>query len=115
MLRQYLEQRHIDLVSGRSCLALGREHWQAVEVLAYEDGFNNRRDFFYRDILPNKPDDMPLANTYLGLVKELLFSHKHMSLSLPLGPRVEVAMYDFAHDREQVTLDLLHLRFQQDL
>ena len=37
MLRQYLEQRHIDLDSGRSCLALEREHWQALEALAYED------------------------------------------------------------------------------
>ena len=34
MLRQYLEQRHIDLDSGRSCLALEREYWQALEVLA---------------------------------------------------------------------------------
>ena len=36
MLSQYLEQRHIDLDSGRSCLALEREYWQALEVLAYE-------------------------------------------------------------------------------
>ena len=36
-------------------------------------------------------------------------------LSLLLEPRVEVAMYNFAHDREQVTLALLHLQFQQDL
>ena len=35
MLRQYLEQRHIDLDSGRSCLALEREYWQALEVLAF--------------------------------------------------------------------------------
>jgi len=41
MLRQYLEQRHIDLDSGRSCLALEREYWQALEVLAYEDGRKN--------------------------------------------------------------------------
>ena len=47
MLRQYLEQRHIDLDIGRSCLALEREYWQALEVLAYEDGWNNWRDFFY--------------------------------------------------------------------
>ena len=46
MLRRYLEQRHIDLDSGRSCLALEREYWQALEVLAYEDGWNNWRDFF---------------------------------------------------------------------
>ena len=35
MLRKYLEQRHIDLDSGRSCLALEREYWQALEVLAF--------------------------------------------------------------------------------
>ena len=46
MLRQHPEQLHIDLDSGRSCLALEREHWQALEALAYEDGLNNRRDFF---------------------------------------------------------------------
>ena len=62
MLKQHLEQRHIDLDSGRSCLALEREYWQALEVLAYEDGWNNWRDFFYRNILPNKTDDMPLAS-----------------------------------------------------
>ena len=39
MLKKYLEQRHIDLDSGRSCLALEREYWQALEVLAYEDGW----------------------------------------------------------------------------
>ena len=57
MLKRYLEQRHIDLDSGRSCLALelclalyertSIEYWQALEVLAYEDGWNNWRDFFY--------------------------------------------------------------------
>lgn len=78
MLRQHPEQRHIDLDSGRSCLALEREHWQALEVVAYEDGLNNRRDFLYRYILPNKPDDRLLANIYLDLVKELLFRHNHM-------------------------------------
>ena len=33
MLKKYLEQRHIELDSGRSCLALEREYWQALEVL----------------------------------------------------------------------------------
>ena len=33
MLKNYLEQRHIELDSGRSCLALEREYWQALEVL----------------------------------------------------------------------------------
>ena len=61
MLKKYLEQRHIDLDSGRSCLALEREYWQALEVLAYEDGWNNWRDFFYGRVLPERPDDMPLA------------------------------------------------------
>ena len=46
MLRRYLEQRHIDLDSGRSCLALEPEYWQALAVLAYEDGWNNWRDLF---------------------------------------------------------------------
>ena len=62
MLRKYLEQRHIDLDSGRSCLALEREYWQALEVLAYEDGWNNWRDFFYMRVLPDKPEDISLAS-----------------------------------------------------
>ena len=41
MLRSYLEQRHIDLDSGRSCLALEDEYWQALEVLAFEDSWND--------------------------------------------------------------------------
>ena len=50
MLKKYLEQRHIDFENGLSCLALEREYWQALEVLAYEDGWNIWRDFFYRNI-----------------------------------------------------------------
>ena len=41
MLKKYLEQRHIDLESGRSCLALEHEYWQAREVLAYEYNWGN--------------------------------------------------------------------------
>ena len=74
MLKQYLEQRHIDLDSGRSCLALEREFWQALEVLAYEEGWNNWRDFFYRNILSNKPDDMPLASHVRKSITGILFS-----------------------------------------
>ena len=59
MLKKYLEQRHIDLDSGRSCLALEREYWQALEVLAYEDGWNNWREFFCMRGLPDKPEDIP--------------------------------------------------------
>ena len=46
MLKRHSEQRHIDLDSGRSCLASEREYWQALEILAYEDGWNSWRDFF---------------------------------------------------------------------
>ena len=60
--RRYLEQRHIDLDSGRSCLALEREYWQTLEVLAFEDGWNNWREFFYMRVLPNKPEDISLAS-----------------------------------------------------
>lgn len=41
MLKRYLEPRHIDLDSGRSCLALEREYWQALEVLSLEESINN--------------------------------------------------------------------------
>ena len=73
MLRGYLEQRHIDLDSGRSCLALEREYWQALEVLAYEDGWNNWRDFFYMRVLPGKPEDISLASHVRLVVVKLLF------------------------------------------
>ena len=59
-LRKYLEQRHIELDSGRSCLALEREYWQALEVLAYKDGWNNWRDFFYMRVLHKRREDIPL-------------------------------------------------------
>ena len=74
MLKRYLEQRHIDLDSGRSCLALEREYWQALEVLAYEDGWNNWRDFFYVNVLPNKPDDIPLESHVRKSITAFLFS-----------------------------------------
>ena len=73
MLRRYLEQRHIDLDSGRSCLALEREYWQALEVLAYEDGWNNWRDFFYMRVLPDKPEDISLASHVRKMVTVFLF------------------------------------------
>ena len=74
MLKTYLEQRHISLASGRSSIALGREYWKALETLAYEEGWHNWRDFFYRNILPNKPDDMPLASHVRRTVTACLFS-----------------------------------------
>jgi predicted DNA-binding ribbon-helix-helix protein len=77
MLRRYLEQRHIDLDSGRSCLALEREYWQALEVLAYEDGWNNWRDFFYMRVLPDKPEDISLAShVRLVLIRQLFIDYE---------------------------------------
>ena len=73
MRRRYLEQRHIVLDSGRSCLALEREYWQALEVLAYEDGWNNWRDFFYMRVLPDKPTDISLASHVWKMVTVFLF------------------------------------------
>ena len=74
MLQRYLEQRHIDLDSGRSCLALEREYWQVLEVLAYEDGWNNWRDFFYMRVLPDKPEDISLASHVRKMVTVFLFN-----------------------------------------
>ena len=61
MLKNHLEQRYIDLSSGRSCFALEHEYWRALEVLAYEDGWNNWCEFFYMRVLPERLNDMPLA------------------------------------------------------
>lgn len=46
MLKNYLEQPHITLASGRSSIALEREYWKALEALAYDDGWDNWRDLF---------------------------------------------------------------------
>ena len=75
VLKRYLEQRHIDLDSGRSCLALEREYWQALEVLAYEDGWNNWRDFFYMRVLPDKPTDISLASHVRKMVTVFLIEN----------------------------------------
>ena len=75
MLKRYLEGRHIYTDNGyRSSLSLEREYWKALETLAYEDGWHNWRDFFYRNILPSKPDDMPLASHVRKSVTAFLFS-----------------------------------------
>jgi hypothetical protein len=42
--------------------------------LNYEDGWHNWRDFFYVNVLPNKPDDMPLASHVRRTVTACLFS-----------------------------------------
>ena len=73
MLKNYLEQRHIELDSGRCCLALERKYWQALEVLAYEDGWNNWREFFYMRVLPERPSDMPLASYVRKSITKYLF------------------------------------------
>ena len=57
----YFEQRYIDLDYGRTFLALERDHWEVLEVLAFEDGWNNWHEFFYMRVLPERPGDMPLA------------------------------------------------------
>ena len=62
-----------DLDSGRCCLALEREYWQALEVLAYEDGWYNWRDFFYMRVLPDKPEDISLASHVRLVVVKRLF------------------------------------------
>jgi len=73
LLKRYLEQRHIELDSGRSCLALEREYWQALEVLAYEDGWNDWRDFFFMRVLPDRPTDISGASHVLKMVTVFLF------------------------------------------
>ena len=79
MLKKYLEQRHIDLDSGRSCLALEREYWRALEVLAYEDGWNNWREFFYMRVLPERPNDMPMASFVRQSITKYLFEEYNKS------------------------------------
>ena len=54
MLKDYLEQRHSTLASGRSAIALEREYWKALETLAYDDGWHNWRDFFHAYVLVDK-------------------------------------------------------------
>ena len=73
MLKDYLEQRHISLASGRSSIAPEREYRQALEVLAYEDGWDDWRDFFYMRVLPDKRTYMPLANHVRKMVTVYLF------------------------------------------
>ena len=73
MLKNYLVQRHINLESGRSSIALEREYWKALEALAYDDGWHNWRDFFYVNVLPDKPDDMPLASHVRKTITTCLF------------------------------------------
>ena len=83
MLRRYLEQRHIDLDSGRSCLALEREYWQALEVLAYEDGWNAWLEFFSMRLLPDRPEDIPLASFVRRSIPKFLFEEYVRSRPTP--------------------------------
>ena len=77
MLKDYLEQRHITLASGRSSIALEREYWKALETLAYDDGWHNWRDFFYVNILPNRPENVSLASFVRRTVTRILLTqHK---------------------------------------
>ena len=73
MLKDYLEQRYISLESGRSSIALEREYWNALEVMAEEEGWGDWRDFFYAYILDDKPDDIPLASHVRKFITSELF------------------------------------------
>ena len=73
MLKHYLEQRQIDIETGRSCLALEKEYWEALEELALQDGWHNWRDFFYVNILPNKPEGVSLASFVRRSITQILF------------------------------------------
>jgi predicted DNA-binding ribbon-helix-helix protein len=76
MLKKSLEQRHIDLDSGRCCLALEREYWQALEVQTFERDWNPRREFFYIRVLPDKPTDKSLASHVRKMVTVYLFNEE---------------------------------------
>jgi predicted DNA-binding ribbon-helix-helix protein len=62
---------------------LERECWQALEVLAYEDGWNNWREFFYMRDLPERPQDMPLASFVRQSITRYLFEEYDWRRSVP--------------------------------
>ena len=74
MQQQYLEQRHIDLEHGRSCLALEKVYWDAIEALANDDGWVTWRDFFYIYVLPTKPCGVSLASHTRRTITQSLLS-----------------------------------------
>ena len=74
MLKRYLIQRHINLDTGRTTLALEKEYWQVMERFAEEDGWSTWRDWFYMNVLPEKPDDMPLSSHVRKTITTFLFN-----------------------------------------
>jgi len=74
MLTRLLQQRHIILDSGRTTLALEKEYWQAMERFAEDDGWSTWRDWFYMNVLPEKPDDIPLSSHVRKTITACLFS-----------------------------------------
>ena len=74
MLKRYLIQRHIILDSGRTTLALEKEYWQVMERFAEDDGWSTWRDWFYMNVLPGKPDDIPLSSHVRKTITTFLFN-----------------------------------------
>jgi len=74
MLRRLLVQRHIILDSGRTTLALEKEYWQVMERFAEDDGWSTWRDWFYMNVLPGKPDDIPLSSHVRKTITTFLFN-----------------------------------------
>jgi len=62
MLKRYLEQRHINLEHGRSCLALEKVYWDAIESLAEQEGWGTWRDYFYVTFLETLPQGVSLSS-----------------------------------------------------
>ena len=48
-------------------------YWDIIVALAYEDGWNNWRDFFCVRVLPDKPTDISLASHVRKMVTVFLF------------------------------------------
>jgi len=48
-------------------------YWDIIVALAYEDGWNNWRDFFCVRVLPEKPEDISLASHVWKIATVFLF------------------------------------------
>jgi hypothetical protein len=63
---------------GYRVYRLAKDLHEVLEGLAYEDGWNNWRDFFYMRVLPDKPGDISLASHVRKMVTVFLFVSRQM-------------------------------------
>ena len=73
MLKDYLEQRHISLASGRSSIALEREYWKASEGEIGQNQGLKRNTRIFGDFAIRSVNEKTIPNIFSAALHDNVF------------------------------------------